>query len=160
MADDGDSDGGGTDDVSTAAAAFPRALLLWFGLDASNPVHCIMDPSLRERMRVDCTPGRDVRWESKAVTCCGICGCYMEAVSVRMFPSQQPQQVGGLPTKVACAILDSRVASWKRAADAGKLRVNGGSVEDFAETFPKVEFKASLPLFLFLSVQSRWAPRI
>jgi hypothetical protein len=28
---------------------------------ASRPVVCIMDPSLRDRMSVDCTPGRDVR---------------------------------------------------------------------------------------------------
>ncbi len=39
-----------------------------------RPVVWIMEPSLRERMRVDWTPGREVRWERRAETCCGICG--------------------------------------------------------------------------------------
>lgn len=41
------------------------------GGEARSPVLWIMDPSLRERMKVDCTPGRDVRCERRAVTCCG-----------------------------------------------------------------------------------------
>lgn len=40
---------------------------------ASWPVLWIMEPSFRERIRVDWTPGREVRWESSAVTCCGTC---------------------------------------------------------------------------------------
>lgn len=52
----------------------------WFGTDdeevvANSPVHRMMDPSLRERMSVDCTPGRDVRCERSAVTCSGTCDC-------------------------------------------------------------------------------------
>lgn len=40
---------------------------------ASCPVLWIMDPSLRERIKADCTPGREVRCESSAVTCWGTC---------------------------------------------------------------------------------------
>jgi hypothetical protein len=38
---------------------------------ASWPVACIIDPSLRDRMRVDWTPGRDIKWDSWAETCWG-----------------------------------------------------------------------------------------
>lgn len=48
-------------------------LLLLADFAASNPVLWIMEPSLRERMRVDWTPGRDVRCERRAVTCWGTC---------------------------------------------------------------------------------------
>lgn len=37
--------------------------------DASFPVTWMMDPSFRERMRVDCTPGREIRWERRFETC-------------------------------------------------------------------------------------------
>lgn len=42
------------------------------GGEANRPVLWIMEPSLRERMNVDCTPGRDVRWDRRALTWCGI----------------------------------------------------------------------------------------
>lgn len=50
------------------------AELFLFGveLDAKSPVHCIMEPSFRERMSVDSTPGRELRWDRRAVTFCGI----------------------------------------------------------------------------------------
>ena len=39
------------------------AELFLFGpeLDARSPVHWIMEPSFRERISVDCTPGREQR---------------------------------------------------------------------------------------------------
>jgi hypothetical protein len=40
---------------------------------ANCPVLWMIDPSLRDRINVDCTPGREVRWESSAVTCWGTC---------------------------------------------------------------------------------------
>jgi hypothetical protein len=40
---------------------------------ANCPVLWMMDPSLRERIKVDCTPGREVRCESSVVTCWGTC---------------------------------------------------------------------------------------
>lgn len=42
------------------------------GDEAKSPVLWIMEPSLRERMKVDCTPGREVRWERRALTWWGI----------------------------------------------------------------------------------------
>lgn len=42
---------------------------------AYSPVLWIMEPSLRERMKVDWTPGREVRCERRAVTCWGIWVC-------------------------------------------------------------------------------------
>lgn len=36
---------------------------------AKRPVLCIIEPSFRDNMRVDWTPGRDVRCESNAETC-------------------------------------------------------------------------------------------
>lgn len=36
---------------------------------ANSPVLWMIEPSLRERIKVDCTPGREVRWDSSAVTC-------------------------------------------------------------------------------------------
>lgn len=59
--------------VEDGSTPFPRGLLLLLLFDASSPVLWMMEPSLRERIRVDCTPGREVRWDSKAETCCGIC---------------------------------------------------------------------------------------
>lgn len=32
--------------------------------DASWPVACIIDPFCRDSMSVDCTPGREVRWDN------------------------------------------------------------------------------------------------
>lgn len=40
---------------------------------ANCPVLWMMDPSFRERIKVDCTPGREVRCESSAETCWGTC---------------------------------------------------------------------------------------
>lgn len=45
------------------------------GSSAKSPELWMIDPSLRERIRVDCTPGRDVRCERSEVTCCGTCVC-------------------------------------------------------------------------------------
>lgn len=61
--------------ASSAAGGVGVALVVLFlgGAEARSPVLWIMEPSLRERMKVDWTPGRDVRCESRAVTCCGIC---------------------------------------------------------------------------------------
>lgn len=36
---------------------------------AKRPVLCIIEPSFRDSIRVDWTPGRDVRCESNAETC-------------------------------------------------------------------------------------------
>jgi hypothetical protein len=60
--------------ASSVAGGVCVALVVLFlgGGEARSPVLWIMDPSLRERMKVDCTPGRDVRCERRAVTCCGI----------------------------------------------------------------------------------------
>lgn len=38
------------------------------GDEAKSPVLWIMEPSLRERMKVDCTPGREVRCERRVLT--------------------------------------------------------------------------------------------
>lgn len=57
------------------------SLLVGLG-GAKRPVVWIMEPSLRERMRVDWTPGREVRWERRAETCCGICGDWWMILSV------------------------------------------------------------------------------
>ena len=40
----------------------------------TNPVLCMIDPSLRDKIRVDWMPGRDVRCDNNAVICWGI-GC-------------------------------------------------------------------------------------
>jgi hypothetical protein len=59
--------------VDGTAVSGEVSLLVRFG-GARRPVLWIMEPSLRERMRVDCTPGREVRWERSAETCWGIWG--------------------------------------------------------------------------------------
>lgn len=45
---------------------------------ARRPVVWIIEPSLRERIRVDWTPGREVRWERSAETCWGIWGPWVD----------------------------------------------------------------------------------
>lgn len=57
------------DGVICAVRELPFSSVVW----ASCPVLWIMDPSLRERIKADCTPGREVRCESSAVTCWGTC---------------------------------------------------------------------------------------
>lgn len=42
------------------------------GGEANSPVLWIIEPSLRERMKVDWTPGRELRCDRRALTCCGI----------------------------------------------------------------------------------------
>lgn len=54
--------------LSAGPAADVLVLLLLTGAVASNPVLWMMEPSLRLRMRVDWTPGREVRWERRAET--------------------------------------------------------------------------------------------
>ena len=72
---DGDVSEVGVDgDEDSSRGEREAAALFWFlaaRSAASNPVPCIMDPSRRERMNVDWTPGREVRWERRAVTCWG-----------------------------------------------------------------------------------------
>ena len=69
-----EEDAGGMSTAESGAVVVIELFLfgLGLGLDARSPVHCIMEPSLRERISVDCTPGRALRCESRAETCCGI----------------------------------------------------------------------------------------
>lgn len=53
--------------VEAFAFAFPAVADPAFA--ASRPVLCMMEPSLRDRISVDWTPGREVRCESSAETC-------------------------------------------------------------------------------------------
>ena len=61
-----ESEGCGRGVVSGVDEAFGAGRVSW---GASSPVLWMMRPSLRERIRVDCTPGREVRWDRSAVTC-------------------------------------------------------------------------------------------
>lgn len=56
--------------VSLVVVGTGRGVGSW---GASWPVLWMIEPSLRERIRVDWTPGREVRWDSNAVTCWGTC---------------------------------------------------------------------------------------
>lgn len=47
--------------VFSGAMGAERGVFVPFSVGARTPVLWIMDPSLRERIRVDCTPGREVR---------------------------------------------------------------------------------------------------
>jgi hypothetical protein len=69
--EDGEESVGGS--VVGGAIGAERGVFVPLSSGARSPVLWMIDPSLRERMRVDCTPGREVRWESSAVTCWGTC---------------------------------------------------------------------------------------
>lgn len=70
--------------VSVSMFEFPFAFDIPVGSDSLacpvfvpveeiDPALWIMEPSLRERISVDSTPGREVRWERVAIMCCGTC---------------------------------------------------------------------------------------
>lgn len=70
---DSDSDAVGAVSDTVAVAAWLSVV----DSDANNPVLWIIEPSFRERINVEWTPGREVRWERRAVTCWGTC-CYIK----------------------------------------------------------------------------------
>lgn len=55
--------------VDVEACAGPCDVGVDSGEGAKSPVLWIMDPSFRDRMNVDWTPGRDVRCDRSALTC-------------------------------------------------------------------------------------------